>query len=143
MAKVTSKGQITIPISIRKSLGIKEGDKILFIEGQDGVFMVNPDMLETVQANLKKPAQMYDEEPLFTPQRAVLKQSSEIVEEEPVFDLPQVSEKVTGEQYSQAVEQDPPDFQQNEELGAAKTQTAGFNVAALLDEIRSISTKNI
>ena len=28
LAKVTSKGQITIPIEIRKKLGIKNGDKI-------------------------------------------------------------------------------------------------------------------
>ena len=31
LAKVTSKGQITIPIEIRKKLGIKNGDKILFV----------------------------------------------------------------------------------------------------------------
>ena len=32
LAKVTSKGQITIPIAIRNALGIREGDKILFIK---------------------------------------------------------------------------------------------------------------
>lgn len=32
LAKVTSKGQITIPIDIRKKLGITEGSKVLFIE---------------------------------------------------------------------------------------------------------------
>ena len=32
LAKVTSKGQVTIPIEIRKKLGIKNGDKVLFIE---------------------------------------------------------------------------------------------------------------
>ena len=31
LAKVTSKGQVTIPIEIRKKLGIKNGDKVLFI----------------------------------------------------------------------------------------------------------------
>jgi len=46
MAKVTSKGQITIPVSIRRRLGINEGDKILFIDSPDGVVMVNPDMLQ-------------------------------------------------------------------------------------------------
>jgi len=50
MAKVTSKGQITIPISIRRRLGINEGDKLLFISKPDGVMMVNPDMLEGDQA---------------------------------------------------------------------------------------------
>ena len=45
MAKVTSKGQITIPVSIRRKLNINEGDKILFIDSPGGVVMVNPDML--------------------------------------------------------------------------------------------------
>ena len=45
MAKVTSKGQITIPISIRRRLGISEGDKLLFIDRPEGVMMVNPDAL--------------------------------------------------------------------------------------------------
>ncbi|MCL2227714.1 MAG: AbrB/MazE/SpoVT family DNA-binding domain-containing protein [Oscillospiraceae bacterium] len=45
MAKVTSKGQITIPVSIRRRLSINEGDKLLFIDRPEGVIMVNPDML--------------------------------------------------------------------------------------------------
>jgi len=45
MAKVTSKGQITIPVSIRRRLNIDEGDKLLFIDRPEGVIMVNPDML--------------------------------------------------------------------------------------------------
>ena len=35
LAKLTSKGQITIPIEIRKKLRLKEGDKVFFIE-EDG-----------------------------------------------------------------------------------------------------------
>ena len=49
MAKVTSKGQITIPVSIRRRLNINEGDKLLFIDRPDGVMMVNPDMLQAGQ----------------------------------------------------------------------------------------------
>ena len=45
LAKVTSKGQVTIPIAIRKKLGIKDGDKLLFVEKPDGVIMVNPTMM--------------------------------------------------------------------------------------------------
>lgn len=41
LAKVTSKGQITIPIAIRNALGIREGDKILFMEEGDKVILTN------------------------------------------------------------------------------------------------------
>ena len=42
LAKVTSKGQITIPIAIRKLLGIKDGDKLLFVEKPEGIVVMNP-----------------------------------------------------------------------------------------------------
>lgn len=32
IARVTTKGQITIPVNIRKLMNIKEGDKIVFFE---------------------------------------------------------------------------------------------------------------
>lgn len=41
LAKVTSKGQITIPVTIRNALGIREGDKVLFIEEGDRVILTN------------------------------------------------------------------------------------------------------
>lgn len=44
LAKVTSKGQVTIPIVIRKKLGIKEGDKILFLEDRGRIFLMNSSM---------------------------------------------------------------------------------------------------
>ena len=44
LAKVTSKGQITIPIEVRKRLGIKNGDKILFVEESGRVYMMNSSM---------------------------------------------------------------------------------------------------
>ena len=45
LAKVTSKGQITIPIAIRKLLGIKDGDKLLFVEKPEGIVLMNPTMM--------------------------------------------------------------------------------------------------
>ena len=45
LAKVTTKGQVTIPIAIRKRLGIKDGDKLLFVEKPDSVVIVNPTMI--------------------------------------------------------------------------------------------------
>jgi len=45
LAKVTTKGQITIPVAIRKRLGVKNGDKLLFVDRPEGVFMVNSTMM--------------------------------------------------------------------------------------------------
>ena len=45
LAKVTTKGQVTIPLAIRKRLGIKDGDKLLFVERPDSVVIVNPTMI--------------------------------------------------------------------------------------------------
>ncbi|KAB7516012.1 AbrB/MazE/SpoVT family DNA-binding domain-containing protein [Halosegnis rubeus] len=36
MSKVTSKGQVTIPKSIRDRLGIEAGDEVIFEETDDG-----------------------------------------------------------------------------------------------------------
>ena len=44
LAKVTSKGQVTIPVEIRKKLGIKKGDKVLFIEDAGRIYMMNSSM---------------------------------------------------------------------------------------------------
>ena len=41
LAKVTSKGQITIPAAIRKLLGVKDGDKVLFVQEGNKVVMMN------------------------------------------------------------------------------------------------------
>ena len=44
LAKVTSKGQITIPIDIRRKLGIKEVSKVLFIEDAGRIYIANYSM---------------------------------------------------------------------------------------------------
>ncbi|MGH9604464.1 MAG: AbrB/MazE/SpoVT family DNA-binding domain-containing protein [Terracidiphilus sp.] len=41
-AAVTSKGQITIPIEVRKKLGLKPGDRVRFIEGEKGEYILKP-----------------------------------------------------------------------------------------------------
>lgn len=46
-AKVTSKGQITIPVEVRRSLGVKAGDKVRF-ERKNGGFRVVRDIHENV-----------------------------------------------------------------------------------------------
>jgi len=52
LAKITSKGQITIPIMIRRLLKLSDGDKVAFIE-QDGKFLlVNPVSLAIDEARM-------------------------------------------------------------------------------------------
>lgn len=41
VAKITSRGQITIPIDVRKKLGLKEGDKVIFIEESGNIIFAN------------------------------------------------------------------------------------------------------
>jgi antitoxin PrlF len=36
-AKVTSKGQITIPREVRRRLGVRAGDRVVFEEREDGM----------------------------------------------------------------------------------------------------------
>lgn len=46
-AKVTSKGQITVPKAVRESLGISEGDRVVFrVEGHRAVLARTPDFLD-------------------------------------------------------------------------------------------------
>ncbi|KAB2953728.1 AbrB/MazE/SpoVT family DNA-binding domain-containing protein [Heliorestis acidaminivorans] len=49
IAKVMAKGQVTIPMSVRKKLNLKEGDKVAFIE-KDGVILIaNSTMMALLQ----------------------------------------------------------------------------------------------
>lgn len=41
-ASITSKGQITLPIEVRKKLGLKPGDKVRFIENENGEYILKP-----------------------------------------------------------------------------------------------------
>lgn len=39
-AKLTSKGQITLPLEVRNAMGLKAGEKVVFFGGQEGEFIV-------------------------------------------------------------------------------------------------------
>ena len=41
LAKITSKGQITLPIQIRRKLNLKNGDKVVFIESNGKIIVEN------------------------------------------------------------------------------------------------------
>jgi AbrB family looped-hinge helix DNA binding protein len=46
-AKVTSKGQVTVPKAVRDALGIEEGDEVVFrVEGTRAVLSRTPDFLD-------------------------------------------------------------------------------------------------
>ena len=59
LAKITSKGQITIPRDIRKKMNLKTGDKILFFEENDRFFLQNSNsvVLSDFQEAMKGAAQ--------------------------------------------------------------------------------------
>ncbi|MBP5442886.1 MAG: AbrB/MazE/SpoVT family DNA-binding domain-containing protein [Treponema sp.] len=59
LAKVTSKGQITIPVIIRNKLQLKTGDKVFFEENKGKIYITNASQitLSTVQAQMQGEAE--------------------------------------------------------------------------------------
>ena len=57
LAKVTSKGQITIPLMIRNKLQLKAGDKVFFEESSGRIYITNSSQITLVNVQ----AQMQDE----------------------------------------------------------------------------------
>ena len=45
MARISVKGQVTIPIAIRELLGLKEGDKVVFAEKDGNIVLLNSNRL--------------------------------------------------------------------------------------------------
>jgi len=41
LAKISANGQITVPVEIRRLLGLKSGDKILFFQNSNGEVVIN------------------------------------------------------------------------------------------------------
>ncbi len=55
-AKVTSKGQVTIPIEVREALGIAQGDHVVFrVEGNRAILARTPDFL-SLAGSVRVPA---------------------------------------------------------------------------------------
>ena len=55
-ARVTSKGQVTVPKPVRDALGIKEGDQVVFrVEGNHAILARTPDFLE-LAGSIRVPA---------------------------------------------------------------------------------------
>ena len=41
LAKISSNGQITVPVEIRRLLKLREGDKVLFIQRENGEVVID------------------------------------------------------------------------------------------------------
>lgn len=50
LAKVTSRGQITLPLEIRRKLQVQEGDKVVFYEENGRILVENAAKLKLAQS---------------------------------------------------------------------------------------------
>jgi len=152
VAKVTSKGQITIPISIRRKLEINEGDKVLFIYRPDGVLMVNPNTFQGVPADYVEDGIVAEDEIVTkevvvekkvvktTPKAAETKQevyTEEVIIEETVTVEPAAVEAVTPEP---PVRRPAPPPVPIEEPDKPEPRVGGLDLSSILDDIRSIGS---
>ena len=150
VAKVTSKGQITIPISIRRRLDINEGDKVLFIYKSEGVMMVNPNTLQggadgdvvaeaeteiaaEAVAATKKRKTAKPSAPVTEPAAAAV--AAEVAEPEEDVEAESISADEAANE--EAVRPVPPPLDEPEK---PDKQVGGFDLSTLLDDIRSIGS---
>ena len=49
LAKLTSRCQLTLPREVRQKLGVKEGDKVVFLEENGRIFIENAEKLKLAQ----------------------------------------------------------------------------------------------
>ena len=150
MAKVTSKGQITIPVSIRRKLHIKEGDKLLFIDNPGGVVMVNPDMLQGGQA-APEPLQYYETNNEAEPEMPFSVNGVDGIEvssDSTMFTSESVANKEDNSNDSVSQSSDNNIVSHNATISSPEqssdkpgTSVKGVDIGALLDEIRSIGSK--
>lgn len=54
---VTTKGQVTIPLDVRRRLGLDAGDRVEFVDIGNGMFAIKPaiDDVRSLKGLLKKP----------------------------------------------------------------------------------------
>jgi AbrB family looped-hinge helix DNA binding protein len=62
---VTSKGQVTVPKSVREALGIEQGDEVVFrVEGNRAILLRTPDFLDlagTIEVPASKRSAAWDD----------------------------------------------------------------------------------
>jgi antitoxin PrlF len=63
LGKITSKGQTTVPLAIRERLGVKPGDRLEYIVGEDGrITLRKAPGLESLRGILKSEVRLTTEE---------------------------------------------------------------------------------
>jgi AbrB family looped-hinge helix DNA binding protein len=58
LAKVSTNGQITVPVEIRRLLKIKDGDKVLFYQKRNGEIVINNTSLVAIQEALAETGEL-------------------------------------------------------------------------------------
>ncbi len=48
LAKLSSNGQITVPLEVRRALNLKPGDKVLFIQNESGQFTIGNASIQAI-----------------------------------------------------------------------------------------------
>ena len=67
LARVSANGQITVPVEIRRALKLKEGDKMLFFQKDNGEIVVNNTSLVAIgEAQRAVAGSVYSEEDILT-----------------------------------------------------------------------------
>jgi len=51
LAKVSANGQITVPLEVRRALNLKPGDKVLFVQNQEGQITISNRRLQGISLN--------------------------------------------------------------------------------------------
>jgi len=137
MAKVTSKGQITIPISIRRRLGINEGDKLLFINRPEGVMMVNPDTFQGDVAELAVESEAPKKSSAAAQPAATSPAAPSAVSPAAPQPAPQAAQPAPAaaeRRYIPPMDEPAPDRPSTQQVG-------NLDLSTLLDDIRSIGSK--
>jgi AbrB family looped-hinge helix DNA binding protein len=66
LARVSANGQITVPVEIRRALRLKEGDKMLFFQKENGEIVVNNTSLVAItEAQQVTAGSAYSEEEIL------------------------------------------------------------------------------
>jgi len=146
VAKITSKGQITIPISIRRKLELNEGDKVLFIYKPEGVMMVNPNNMQGGAAgDIVEAAEteMASEAIAAAKSRTSAKtapMSVTAIDSTPVEPESAPPNIIKFEETAPAVSPRPAPPPMEEEPPKPAKQVGGLDLGSLLDDIRSIGS---